>query len=218
MKTYKKLLLGFVFMMPFIGCSPENDIKIAEFTDYKFYEEFLSFTQATEGDDIALEGWTNYAQAGTVKWEQGYYSGTKYAEFTSYQSAQPSNIAWLISPAISMDATKKEMLAFDVAQAYVSSASNSIDLLISKDYDGTNVMTATWQTVTFTKPPLDYDTNFDFFSSGIIDFAPYIDTNTEDGLPYTGNIYLAFRCKGSGTNSSLDGTYELDNIRIFNQK
>ena len=216
MKTYKKLLLGLGFLLPFFGCSPENDIKISESTDYKFYEEFLSFTQETEGDPIAIEGWTNYAQAGTVKWNQGFYSGTKYAEFTSYQSGQPSNIAWLISPPISMDADNKEALAFDVAQAYVSSSSNSIDLLISKDYDGTNVQTANWQTVTFTKPPLNYDTNFDFFSSGIIDLGAY--TDEADGLPYTGNIYLAFRCKGSGTNSALDGTYELDNIRIFNQK
>ena len=216
MKTYKKLLLGFAFLLPFFGCSPENDIKTAEFTDYKFYEEFLSFTQETEGNAIAIEGWTNYAQAGTVKWNEGYYSGTKYAEFTSYQSAQPSNIAWLISPPVNMDAINKEMLAFDVAQAYVSSSANSIELLVSKDYDGTNVQTATWVSIPFTKPPLDYDTNFDFFSSGIIDLATY--TDTPDQLPYVGNIYLAFRCKGSGTNTSLDGTYELDNIRIFNQK
>lgn len=214
MKTYKNLL-GLVFLLPFIGCSPENDIKISEGTDYKFYEEFKSFTQETEGDEIAIEGWTNYAQAGTVKWNQGFYSGTKYAEFTSYQSGEANNVAWLISPPVSMDADNIEKLAFDVAQAYVSSSSNSIELLISKDYDGTNVQTATWTTVTFTKPPLDYDTNFDFFSSGIIDLGTYTDT---ENLPYTGNIYLAFRCKGSGTNSALDGTYELDNIRIFNQK
>jgi len=205
MKNYKKIAFVFMALLPFTGCSPENDIKIAEPTDYTFYQEFLSNT--TDGDDINIEGWTNFAQIGTVKWKQGIYSGSKYAEFTSYQSGQASNVAWLISPAINMDTRDHETLAFDVAQAYVSSTANSIELLISTDYDGTNVMAANWQTIPFTTPPLNYDTNFDFFSSGLVDLSGY-----------TGNIYIAFKCKGSGTNFSLDGTYEVDNIRIFDKK
>lgn len=207
MKTNKLLLLGFIALVSFSGCSPENDIKNSDLTPYTFYEEFLSVTEATEGQPLDIAGWTNFAEAGTVKWNQGYYSGTKYAEFTSYQSGQPSNIAWLVSPPLNMDASENEKLAFDVAQAYVSSSSNSIDLLVSTNYDGTNVTSATWTPIAFTKPPLNYDTNFDFFSSGKIDLSSY-----------TGTIYLAFKCKGSGTNFSLDGTYEIDNIRIFNEK
>lgn len=220
MKTTIKLFLGLIVTVSLTGCSPENDIVLPSSTDYKFYQDFASFTEATEGSPIAIEGWTNYAEVGTKKWKQGFYSGTKYAEFTAYEpiaaNRQLVNIGWLISPPIPMDAYSKEMLAFDVAQAYVSSSSNSLDLLVSKDYDGTNVQTANWQMVTFTKPPLNYDTNFDFFSSGIIDLGTY--TDEADGLPYTGNIYLAFKYKGSGTNQSLDGTYELDNIRIFDKK
>ena len=106
-----------------------------------------------------------------------------------------------------MDVYQNETLAFDVAQAYVSSSSNSIELLVSTNYNGTVVLAATWQPLNFTTPPLDFDTNFDFFSSDLVDLSSY-----------TGNIYLAFRCKGSGTNFSLDGTYELDNIRIFDKK
>jgi hypothetical protein len=214
MKKYIKIALVFLALLPFISCSPENDIKISSSTNYLVYEEFM--TNTTDGQDLNIAGWTNFAQTGTVKWKQGIYSGSKYAEFTSYQSGQATNVAWLVSPAITLSADKNEKLVFDVAQAYVSSAANSIELLISKNYDGTNVLAANWQTVPFTTPPLNYDTNFDFFSSGIIDLATY--TNNADGTPYTGNIYLAFKCKGSGTNFSLDGTYELDNIRIFNQK
>lgn len=205
--TIKFLLLGLIVSVSLAGCSPENDIVLPNSTDYKFYEEFLAFTEATEGTPIALEGWTNFAQTGTVKWNEGFYSGTKYAEFTSYQSGQPTNIAWLITPAINMDTMEHETLAFDVAQAYVSSSANSIELLVSTDFDGTNVVAANWSPLSFTTPPLDFDTNFDFFSSGLVDLSAY-----------TGNIYIAFRCKGSGTNTSLDGTYELDNIRIFDKK
>lgn len=207
MKNYEKIIIGLLAFMPLMGCSPENDIKIPESTTFAFYEQFNSFTELTEGNSIALSGWTNWAEVGTVKWEEGYYNGTKYAEFTSYQSGQATNIAWLVSPGINMDIMDNETLAFDVAQAYVSSSSNSIDLLVSTNYDGTNVLAANWQPLSFTKPPLDFDTNFDFFSSGLVDLSSY-----------TGSIYLAFRCKGSGTNFSLDGTYEIDNIRIFDKK
>ncbi len=208
MKTNKLLMLVCIVLVSFSGCSPEDDIKNSELATFKFYEDFsTSVTEATEGQPIATAGWTNYAETGTKKWKQGYYSGTKYAEFTAYQSGQASNIGWLISPAINMDTYENEKLAFDVAQAYVSTGSNSIELLVSTNYDGTNVTSATWTVINFTKPPLVYDTNFDFFSSGKIDLSFY-----------TGNIYLAFKYKGSGTNTSLDGTYEIDNIRIFNER
>lgn len=208
MKTtrIKFLLLGLFVSLTFTGCSPENDIETPNSTDYKLYEQF--FTNTTDGDEINLTGWTNFAQVGTVKWNQGIYYSDKYAEFTAYQSGQTSNIAWLISPPISVNRDNVETLAFDVAQAYVSSSANSIELLVSTDFDGTNVMTANWVNKTFTTPPLDYDTNFDFFSSGLINLAD---------ADYEGNIYIAFRCKG-GTNFAIDGTYEIDNIRIFNKK
>ena len=207
MKNYKKIIIGLLALMPIVSCSPEDDIKIPDSTTFAFYEQFNSFTELTEGNNIDITGWTNFAEVGTVKWEEGYYNGTKYAEFTSFQSGQATNIAWLVSPEINMDVYQNETLAFDVAQAYVSSSSNSIELLVSTNYNGTDVLAATWQPLNFTKPPLDFDTNFDFFSSGLVDLSSY-----------TGNIYLAFRCKGSGTNFSLDGTYELDNIRIFDKK
>ncbi len=204
MKTIK-LVFAFFVLVSFAGCSPEDDIKNPSLSSYKFFEDFVS--NATDGQAINLAGWTNFAEAGTVKWNQGIYYSDKYAEFTGYQSGQTSNIGWLISPAINMDTYENEKLAFDVAQAYVSSSANSLDLLISQDFDGTNVTAATWQVVPFKKPALSFDTNFDFFSSGLVDLSSY-----------TGNIYIAFKCKSSGTNSSLDGTYEIDNVRIVDKK
>ena len=206
MKTNKLfLLLGFLAILPFTGCSPEDDIKNPQSEPFFFYQDFSGNT--TDGTPISLTDWTNFAEVGTVKWNEGIYKSDKYAEFTAYQSAQASNIGWLISPALNMDLADNERLAFDCAQAYVSSASNSIELLVSTDFNGTNVLAAHWTSVPFTKPPLNYDTNFTFFSSGIIDLSAF-----------TGNMYLAFKVKGSGTNTSLDGTYEIDNIRLFNKK
>lgn len=206
MKTVKISIIGFLALLAFSRCSPENDIENPTIEEFLFYEEFLSVTEQTEDQPLQIESWTNFAEVGTVKWTQGFYSGTKYGQCTAYQSDEASNISWLVSPAINMDANSNEKLVFDVAQAYVSSSSNSLELFYSVNYDGTNVLAANWKALSFTKPPLEFDTNFDFFSSGFIDLSQY-----------SGNIYLAFKYKGSGTNTSLDGTYSIDNIRIFNQ-
>ena len=205
MKTTYLMLIGFLAFVSITGCSPEKDIKNPNLQTYSLFEDFKS--NAEDGMDINLEGWKNFAESGSVKWKQGIYFDDKYAEFSGYQSPDISNIGWLISPPLNMDIVSNEHLAFDVAQAYVSSSANSIELLVSTDFDGTNVTTATWESLPFTKPPLNFDTNFDFFSAGIIDLSSY-----------TGNIYIAFKVKSSGTNFSLDGTYEVDNVRIFNKK
>lgn len=208
MKNFRLILLLGAFLAIAVGCSPEDDIKNPTVEPAYFFQDFSSaVTESSEGQPLAIEGWTNFAEAGTVKWGQGFFSGTKYAEMTGYQSGDASNIAWLISAPINMDQKDNEHLVFDVAQAYVSTSANSLDLLVSTDYDGENVLGATWRAVQFNRPPLDFDTNFDFFSSGIIDMSSY-----------TGNIYLAFKYKGSGTNTSIDGTYSIDNIRIFDKK
>ena len=213
MKT-NKLLFVFFVLVSIAGCSPEDDIKNPNLSAYKFYEDFVSNT--VDGDEIVLAGWTNFSETGTVKWKQGIYYSDKYAEFSGYQSGQPSNIGWLVSPAIEIQYGENQNLAFDVAQAYVSSSANSIELLISEDFDGTNVSTATWTSIPFTKPPLDYDTNFDFFSSGLINLSDYL---TDIGPLDPPNVYhLAFKVKSSGTISSLDGTYEIDNVRIVDKK
>jgi Domain of unknown function (DUF5017) len=203
MKKTILFLLGVMVMTSFTACSPEEDIKNPDFQPYKLFEDFTSNT--TDGAVINLAGWTNFAEAGTVKWNQGIYYSDKYAEFSSFQSGQSVNIAWLVSPKVNVESNSK--LAFDVAQAYVSTAANSIELLVSTDFDGTNVTAANWTVVNFTKPPLNFDTNFDFFSSGLIDLSAYANQD----------VYLAFKVKGSGTNTSLDGTYSIDNVRIINK-
>ncbi|MCF6131364.1 choice-of-anchor J domain-containing protein [Flavobacterium wongokense] len=201
--TIKFLVMGLLVSLAFTGCSPEDDIQLPDASKAIVYADFLGNTH--DGDELVLEGWTNFAEAGDVKWAEGIYYDDKYVEMNPYNSGDPSNIAWLISPAINMDLYTNEILAFDVAQAYVGSAANSLQLLVSTDFNGTDVLAAHWEPVTFKQPPLNSATNFDFFSSGIIDLSGY-----------DGTLHFAFKYKGAGvTNSPIDGTYELDNIRFF---
>ena len=200
MKKYLLILGGICSFLSVTSCSPEDDIRTPEHVSTVFTEDF--HVGADTGSVPA--GWRAYAESGTVQWTQGEYSGDRYAEYTAYQSGDAVSIAWLISPAIELGGKSNAKLAFEAAQAYVSTSANSLEVLVSTDYDGDNVLAAHWEPKSFSLPPLDYDTNFQLFTSGVIDLSAY-----------SGKIYIAFRAKGSGTDSSLDGTYEVDNITIF---
>lgn len=204
MKTnkFKAILFCASIAALFCGCTKDDDFEIQEFTPMVFAEDFNGGT-VLDNTVLDTPGWTNYAEAGTVKWKEQVYSHNAYAEFSSFQSGELSNIGWLISPPINMDAHEGEKLVFQTAQAYVSSGANSLEVLVSTDFDGTNVTAANWQPVEATLP-LTSSPYFAFLNSGEVDLSSY-----------TGNLYLAFKVKGSGTNTALDGSYQVDNIRII---
>jgi hypothetical protein len=201
MKNIKTILSLLIFVTLF-SCSPEDDIKNPDFTPLIFGEDFA--VGAIDNTILNTPGWTNYAEVGTMKWKEQEYSSNPYAEFSSFQSGEATNIGWLISPGINMDKAEGEKLIFQSSQSFVSSSSNSLEVLISTNFDGTNVLAATWQPLNATLPTTS-SPYFEFISSGEIDLSSY-----------TGTAYIAFKVKGSGTNTSLDGSYQIDTIRIFN--
>lgn len=202
MKTNKLILpLAFAAVL-FSGCTKDDDYEVHGLTPMIFAEDFSE--GAVDNTVLDTPNWINYAEAGTMLWKEQVYSGDAYAEFSSYNPSapEPVNIGWLISPAINMDEHEGEKLQFRSSQSYVSSAANSLEVLVSTDFDGTNVLGATWEPLDVTLPTPS-STYFEYVKSGIVDLSGY-----------TGNIHIAFRVKGSGTNSQLDGGYQIDTVRI----
>ena len=193
------LLFASLSMGIFSSCVSDDDTALPE---YKALILGENFSEGADNTLLEIEGWTNYAEAGTVRWTNQTYSGNGYAEFTSYQSGQSSNIGWLISPPIDLDAQTGEKLVFQAAQAYVDTAGNTLEALISSDFDGENVTAASWQTLNATLPTIA-STRFAFINSGVIDLSRI-----------SGTAHIAFRVKGNGT--TLDGTYQIDNVRVYN--
>lgn len=207
MKKNKILsILGLIALISFSGCSPEDDIKNPYLRPMIFMEDFSA--GAADNTELDTPGWENISEEGTAKWKSQVYSGNAYAEFTGYRYApeipDAVNIGWLVSPKIDMDAQEGEKLEFLASQSYVSNAANSLEVLIATDYDGTNLTTANWQSVGAMLPTTS-STYFEFIKSGVIDLSAY-----------TGKINIAFKVKGSGTNTALDGGYQIDDIRIYN--
>ena len=205
MKTNKILqILGFVAIVSLSGCSPEDDIRNPNFAPLIFSEDYA--VGAVDNTILDTPNWTNFAEVGTVQWKEQIFSGNPYAEFSSFQSGQVTNVGWLVSPSIDLDATDNEILVFRSSQSFVTSAANSLEVLISTDFDGTNVAVANWEPLPATLPTTT-STYFAFIKSGEIDLSGY-----------EGTVNIAFKVKGSGTNTALDGSYQVDDIRVYTKQ
>ena len=156
---------------------------------------------------IEITGWTNYIETGTEAWE-GYSSTSSNASlgrscrFQSASSGDESNIGWLITPAIDLDAQDGESLRFKTSNSLADSS--YMEVFYSDDWDGTEagVTVATWQILADAYVVKDSDSFAEWFSSGNVDLSCL-----------SGTIHIAFKYTGSGQ-STFDGVYELDEISI----
>lgn len=202
-RLFKNVLFAFGALALITSCTSDNDYEVQAFSPMIFSDDFN--VVAGDGNSLAAKGYTTFNEAGITTWQHDAYNEDGYAVLDNYQSPDAVTIAWLITPSIALGEKSSKKLLFQIAQAYVSSPANSIEVLISDNFDGTNVLNATWTPVAFNQPTLDYDHNFDYTNS-------MVDLST-----YAGNINVAFRVKGSGTNTTIDGTYQVDNIRVINK-
>ena len=209
-KNIKTFLLGLFTAVLATGCVGDDDYKLAPFDEPVWSENFET---PQDGITFAMPGWTNFNQTGRKVWTKEafpvppvplppdfVYNG--YAEFTTFGSGDAVNVGWLITPAINIDGTGKA-LVFQTAQHHLESVNNKIEVLISTNYNGTDVLAATWTPLTATFPT-SATAWYKFVSSGRVSLAAY-----------SGNVYIAFKVTGSGTDETLDGSYQIDNIKIL---
>ncbi len=161
------------------------------------------FNTATNNTNLNITGWTNFAEAGGRVWREKTYSGNGFTEFSAYNSGDASNIAWLVSPVMDMDAQTTELLSFTTAKHHLDSALNTLEVFVSTDYDGTNVLAATWIPVSANLASIS-SSNYTWINSGSVDLSSY-----------TGNLYVAFKYTGSGTDNTLDGAFRLDDFSVM---
>jgi len=196
MKNYIKTIASTLLVSAaFISC--DHDTEVPPITPAVASE---SFSRA-EGS-FNFDGWVNFAEAGTKTWFKNAFRGNDYIEFSSFGSGQASNIGWAIMPKVNIDQTASKKMIFQSAQHHATSPANKIEVLVSEDFDGTNVLAATWTSLPFKLPTYTNATNYDFVNSGAVDLSAY-----------SGEIYIAFRATGNG--STLTGGFQIDNIKLF---
>ena len=161
------------------------------------------FDTAVDNTNLDLVGWTNFAEVGGELWTEQAYQGNGYAEFSGYFTGDDVNIGWLVSPGINMDAQNNEFLNFKTAQHHLDSAANTLEVLVSTNYNGTDVLAATWEPINANLVSMS-DSWYSFIDSGLIDISSY-----------TGILYVAFKVTGSGTDTQLDGAYHIEDFNIL---
>lgn len=180
----------------------EADVMLTGVRSTPFFSE--DFQTAVNSTTLNIPYWTNVATVGTKLWQEKTFSGNGYTELSSFGSGNAVNESWLVSPPIDMDSHTAEVLIFKVAQHHldVDSPLNSLKVYVSTNFTG-NVTTATWTQITVALPT-QATPWYQFVSSGGIDLSSY-----------TGNINVAFKFTGSGTVTTLDGAFQVDDFKVF---
>ncbi|MGX7667377.1 choice-of-anchor J domain-containing protein [Flavobacterium pedocola] len=192
------------------SCVNEDDFDIPPVKEVFASENFESIADVDTGNNkfIALPGWSNVSlNGGSELWEARMFDGEKYAQLSAFGTSETNMDTWLITPAINLDATEKEGMMFRYKAAYYNG--QAVSVLISTDYDGSNtaaaINSATWTDANIILPDYltsGYPTNF---SS-----SPEVDLSS-----YSGNVYIAFRYKGSSATGGVTTTYQIDDIIIY---
>lgn len=184
----------------------EKDIDLNEKRAVPFFSE--DFDKVVDKSNLSLPGWENVVQKGTTFWKGTVYAGNGYAEFNTTGTKVVSNIAWLISPLIDMNAHTNEILTFRTAQHHldIDSPLNALEVYVSNDFDGVDIAGATWIPLQVNLPK-QATTWYQFVGSGGIDLSSF-----------KGKINIAFKYIGSGKNLLFDGAFQLDDVQVYGNK
>jgi len=156
-----------------------------------------NFQGQYDSEDINILGWLNINEIGSRKWigRQEYYFNI-FAQATSYNSNE-ENIFWLITPKMALDEMNSPIFSFESAQAFWNH--DGLSVLISTDFDGSEIDAATWT-------PLDC-----IIAGQNHPFLQWIYSGLIDLSSYSGGAYIAFRYSGND-NAGETTFYRIDNV------
>ena len=207
----KPIMLVALLAGLFSSCVKEDDFAIPALK-IPFYEE--KFQDVLPGGEIVdnttfdLPGWTNFSEKGTLKWKEQIYRGDGYAEFNSYGSGELENVSWLISPTVDISDYTDAKFTFQSAQNFISNDGNKLEVYVSGDFDGTDVLGATWTKMEATVATKETK-GYAFIPAGEIDLVAF---------QSAGKVNIAFKATGSGSNTSLDGLFQVNDLYVYTTK
>ncbi|TVQ89508.1 MAG: hypothetical protein EA393_07010 [Bacteroidetes bacterium] len=162
-------------------------------------EDFQSYANHSVIDRF---GWTAWAEEGERNWICRVFNedNNHYAQATAFNSDDATNIMWMITPPIDLDAMTNPVFEFESAKAFYTH--DGFSLHISENFDGTNVIDADWQTLDAILADQSHQDNT-WIHSGIIDLSSY-----------SGIIHIAWRYQGAEPQGET-GTFRVDNVKLY---
>jgi hypothetical protein len=146
------------------------------------FEDFESYPT---GEDLDINGWTNYAKVGTTLWQVREFSNNSFAEVEAFQISDSEMEAWLVTPEIDMSTPKS--ISFSSAMAFWNHNDAPLKVWVASDYDGTNVEAASWQEIPGVALADENDDFFDWVPTGKIDLTPFGSGTLHVAFSYVGN-------------------------------
>lgn len=181
-----------------------SDTEPADYVDPVVTSVNEDFSNAVVNQPVDLNGWINFAEVGSRKWEGKSFSGNFYTQITAHGSGEEI-VAWLISPEINLADALSPMFSFDVKLGYYNA--DVMQILISEDFRSGNPSEASWKDVThhfsWYGLPGGYT---DMYVAGLMDLAGYKQNTFRVAFRYTGDA--------SDANNLKTTTYQIDNVQI----
>ncbi len=148
----------------------------------------------------SLGTFTAFDLLGDQEWTSASYGDDEYAKMSGFSGSAQDNEDWLVSGAIDLTGESEIYLNFRNAANYVGGQWDQLTVLISTDFDGSDVAGATWDQLSgYTQPA---GNNWVFVESGKIDISSYAGQT----------IYVAFRYLSTTSNAA---TWEVDHVEIL---
>lgn len=166
---------------------------------------FEAFEGVTVNSAAEVAGWLNYTEKGNRDWQGKSFGGNAYLQCSANDGAAEC-VSWMVTPQVNIPADAAYALSFDVKVGFYKG--ECLQILISTDFDGTDVNAATWTDVTSeftlpTQPTSGYGDAFESAGKMVLD-------------AYKGQaVYVAFKYTGEGP-SAKTTTYQIDNVKIGN--
>ena len=165
-----------------------------------------TFDNVVDNSVFDYPGWINYAEVGGELWTEQFYSGNGYVEFSGFRTGDDINIGWLVTPAFDLTNVTNAYINFKLAQHHLDDEqNNTLEVFVSTDFDGTDVLAANWEKINVTIPGED------------VSWYAFQDVGLVDVSNYSGNLYVAFKYVGSGNDTSLDGGYFVDDVLFLKE-
>lgn len=159
-----------------------------------------NFESGTDNTSVVIPGWYNIATEGTRLFRWRRFDTNMYAQATAYNSPEPSNVMWLITPPIQCgDST---ILTF--RNAYGFKTHEPDEVLVSTDFVS-DPTAATWTALSYTKPDWSQQHN------NYTPLTPSGDVSLKQWANQT--IYIAFKYTGNAQ-AGLTTTWQVDDILV----
>ncbi|MBY8963088.1 choice-of-anchor J domain-containing protein [Flavobacterium sp. D11R37] len=175
-----------------------------EVGDPFFTEDFQT---AVNNTTFNFEGWYNIAETGIRQWSEKVFQENGYSEFNAYGSGSTVNEGWMITPAINLDDYSSVSFTFETAQHHLevdNSDDNKLEIFIISNFNGTDIVSATKVNVTDQATlPTSTTAWYEFVNSGVIDLSGF-----------SGQVHIGFKVTGSGTDDTLSGAFQIDNLTV----